>query len=52
MGKNYNRAEDPQKRVPKCPIEKERMILEALKHFKMVDKSVELIEREVVESER
>ena len=47
MGQNYNLAADPQKRVPKCPAEKEKMILEALKHFKMLDDSVQMLEREM-----
>jgi len=32
MGENYNKPEDLNKRVPKCPKAKEEMIIEALKH--------------------
>ena len=34
MGKNYNLAADPKKRVLRCPKDKEKMLLDALKHFK------------------
>ncbi|MDO5147584.1 MAG: hypothetical protein Q4D60_11345 [Eubacteriales bacterium] len=44
MGKNYNLAADPKKRVPQCPRDKEIMLLETLKHFKMLDASVEIME--------
>ena len=43
MGENYNKPEDPNARVPKCPKAKEEMIIEALKHFKMLKPDVELI---------
>ena len=43
MGENYNKPDDPNKRVPKCPKAKEEMIIEALKHFKMLEPSVEMI---------
>ena len=46
MGKNYNLAADPKKRVPQCPRDKEKMLLETLKHFKMLDASVEIMESE------
>lgn len=51
MGKNYNLAADPKKRVPQCPKDKEEMLLEALKHFKMIDASVEIMESENVDDE-
>lgn len=51
MGKNYNLAADPKKRVPKCPRDKEIILLETLKHFKMLDASVELMESENVNYE-
>ena len=44
MRKNYNLAADPDKHVPKCPRQKEEAIMEALKHFKMLDETVELID--------
>ena len=43
---NYNLAVDPVKHVPNCPRQKEVMIFEALKHFKMLDETVELLESE------
>ena len=46
MGKNYHLAEDPKKRVPQCPKEKEKILVDTLKHFKMLDDSVEMIESE------
>lgn len=51
MGKNYNLSADPKKRVPQCPKDKEKMLLEALKHFKMLDASAEIIESENVHDE-
>lgn len=51
MGKNYNLAADPKKKVPKCPKDKEKMILETLKHFKMIDASIEVMESENVKDE-
>lgn len=51
MGKNYNLAADPKKRVPRCPKDKEKMLLDALKHFKMIDTSVEMIESRDVNDE-
>lgn len=41
MRLHYNLAADPDKHVPHCPQEKEKMILEALKHFDMVAEDVE-----------
>lgn len=43
MGENYNKPDNPNKRVPKCPKAKEEMIIEALKHFKMLEPGVEMI---------
>ena len=43
---HYNLAKDPDAHVPKCPPEKEKMILEALKHFDLVDEDVEYREGE------
>ncbi len=43
MGENYNKPDDPNKRVPKCPKAKEEMIIEALKHFKMLEPDIEMI---------
>lgn len=43
MGENYNRAEDPNARVPKCPKAKEEMIIEALKHFKMLEPDIKMV---------
>lgn len=51
MGKNYNLAADPKKRVPQCPMDKEKMLLDALKHFKMIDDSVQIMESENVNDE-
>ena len=51
MGKNYNLASDPKKKVPKCPKDKEKMILETLKHFKMIDASIEVTESESLKDE-
>lgn len=42
MGENYNKPDDPNKRVPKCPKAKEEMIIEALKHFKMLKPDAEM----------
>lgn len=42
MGENYNKSDDPNKRVPKCPKAKEEMIVEALKHFKMLKPDAEM----------
>ncbi len=51
MGKNYNLAADSNKRVPQCPRDKEKMLLDALKHFKMIDNSVQIMESENVNNE-
>lgn len=42
MGANYNMAADPEKHVPKCPAAKEQIIIDALKHYRMLDPSVEM----------
>ena len=42
MGANYNMAADPEKHVPTCPATKEQIIIDALKHYRMLDPSVEM----------
>ena len=42
VGKNCNLSKKEGARVPKCPKEKEIAIVEALKHFKMLGKNVEV----------
>ena len=37
LGINYNPSKKENARVPICPPEKEKMILDALKHFKMIE---------------
>ena len=52
MGANYNMAADPEKHVPTCPAAKEQIIIDALKHYRMLDPSVEIIPNsEVVTNE-
>lgn len=52
MGANYNMAADPEKHVPTCPAVKEQIIIDALKHYRMLDPSVEMIPNsEVVTNE-
>lgn len=52
MGANYNTAADPEKHVPTCPAVKEQIIIDALKHYRMLDPSVEMIpSSEVVANE-
>lgn len=52
MGANYNMAADPEKHVPTCPATKEQIIIDALKHYRMLDPSVEMIPNsEVVTNE-
>ena len=46
MGVNYNKPADPEKRVPKCPKEKELAILKALKFFRMLPSDTEYFEQE------
>lgn len=41
MGKAYNKPAQNKYRVPGCTKEKERMIMEALKHFRMMKEDVE-----------
>lgn len=43
MRENYNKSTHPKRRIPICPVEKEAAILDALKHFKMLDPDVEMI---------
>ncbi len=43
MGMNYNIANHPEKRVPTCPEAKEHIILDALKHFRMLDPDTEFV---------
>jgi len=33
---HYNMSKNEKQKIPKCPIEKEEAILDALKHFKMI----------------
>ena len=42
MGIHYNVSKKENARVPKCPKEKEEYIMDALRHFRMLDASVEL----------
>lgn len=42
MGINYNLSKKENARVPTCPKEKEEYIIDALKHFRMLDMSVEM----------
>lgn len=44
MGKNYNTASSPENRVPKCPKAKEKIIMSALMHFRMLAPEVEMAE--------
>ena len=46
MGKAYNKPEEPKARVPRCTPEKEKKILEALKHFDLLGQDVEYQEGE------
>ena len=36
VGQNYNLSKKENAKVPKCPPEKEKAIMEALKHFQMI----------------
>lgn len=36
MRKNYNKSKKPGAKVPTCPPKKEKMIVEALRHFQMI----------------
>lgn len=42
LGTNYNLSKKENARVPTCPKEKEAYIIDALKHFRMLDMSVEM----------
>ena len=42
MGVNYNVSKKENARVPTCPKEKEAYIIDALKHFRLLDMSVEM----------
>ena len=44
MGKNYNLPKNENAHVPQCPKAKEEMILDALKHYKMVPADTQIIE--------
>ena len=46
VGEAYNKLKEPHSRVPHCPPEKEKMILDAFKHFDLLDESVEYKEGE------
>ena len=39
FGKNYNLPKHEDSRQPQCPEDKESTIVEALKHFKMIQKN-------------
>ena len=39
VGKNYNLPKNEDSRQPQCPEDKESAIVEALKHFKMIQKN-------------
>lgn len=41
IGEAYNKPAEPKSRVPKCTPEKEKMILEAFKHFDLLDEETE-----------
>lgn len=41
VGKAYNKPAKNKNHVPVCPVEKEVLILDALKHFRMLDEDVE-----------
>lgn len=44
LGKNYNVSKKTDARVPICPKDKEGFIIDALKHYKMLDADVEMKE--------
>ena len=44
LGKNYNVSKKTDARVPICPKDKEEFIMDALKHYKMLDADVEMKE--------
>lgn len=35
VGQNYNLPKSENQRVPQCPLEKEKAIMDALRHFKV-----------------
>ena len=45
LGKNYNVSKKTDARVPTCPKDKERFIIDAMKHYKMMDADVEMKEQ-------
>ena len=45
LGKNYNVSKKTNARVPVCPKDKEGFIVDALKHYKMLDTDVEMKEQ-------
>lgn len=45
LGKNYNVSKKTDARVPVCPKDKEGFIIDALKHYKMLDADVEMKEQ-------
>lgn len=44
LGKNYNVSKKTDARVPICPKDKEEFIMDALKHYKMLDADVKMKE--------
>lgn len=46
LRKNYHKSQKQDAKVPHCPPEKEKMILDAFKHFDLLDESVEYKEGE------
>ena len=40
VGENYNLPKSEDSRQPQCPVDKEKAIREALKHFGMVEKLI------------
>ena len=46
MGVAYNKPDEPKSKVKRCPVEKEKMILDALKHFDVIDESTQYKEGE------
>lgn len=36
VGKNYNLPKSEDSKQPQCPVEKEKAIVDALEHFKMI----------------
>ena len=48
VGESYNKPKNPDARVPRCTEEKERMILEALKSFGLVDQNMGYKEEKIL----